>query len=212
MSENVQVLKGGFMNIGRNDIGDNDKTTEIKIILPVGCIVKDVKVVTYEEGLNVKCIVNKKDTSNTDMTDTESKRSNYELIFEITGLFKAKECFNYSTIIEVPDDKTNLEQQMKLDQRIKDTSLEKLYIGPAYMSIKKISISDIFYAVFSVVLTLLWIGIQLWGDNQIKEGSEALLITGLAVALFVVINLMISRWGKRGRVSHELLKKQNNNS
>ena len=89
LSNNVMVLQGGFMNTGRNDIGERDKKTEIKLVLPEGCAVKAVKVSPSVNGLKV-CIE--------DSQRIEEKKRNDELCFEIDGVMKSKEWFNYIAI------------------------------------------------------------------------------------------------------------------
>ena len=44
LANNVMVLKGGFMNTGRNDIDALKGDSDLKLILPEECAVKTVKV------------------------------------------------------------------------------------------------------------------------------------------------------------------------
>lgn len=117
LTNDVKVLKGGFINTGRNDIGENGKRTEIKMLLPEGCIVKDVKVFPLERGLVVnqfKCEYEKKN----------------EIVFCIDGLFKSDECFSYSAIIEAPTENKLLYDELKFEHRIKNTKeIQSYYVG-----------------------------------------------------------------------------------
>ena len=49
----VQVLKGGFVNIGRNDITGLENNSDIKMILPEGCRLKEIKIEQLSEELSV---------------------------------------------------------------------------------------------------------------------------------------------------------------
>ena len=121
LSKNVKVLQGGFMNAGRNDIGENGKQEDITVILPEGCTVKAVKVSPLVNGLVVEHI----ETETKDDGTKRSKKKN-EIIIRITGLFRSKERFKYSAIVEVPENMPNIDN-IKFEHRIANTKDIKSY-------------------------------------------------------------------------------------
>ena len=210
LSNNVRVLKGGFMNLGRNDIGEHGLLTDIRLTLPPKCNVRAVKVSPSEKGLDVK-IKDTEDTHKSVLTGTKPNENINEVIFEIDGLFQTKEFFNYSVIIEVPDEQIEFGKQLSLDLRIKDTKLRKLYLGPNYKEYKRTG---------SLVTTLscigvlcgcisIWTSIQLFGGEEFKKFGTIVLVTGFVSGFILIFECVSRRWEMRGRVIHELLKKQN---
>ena len=162
---------------------------------------KAVKVSPSVNGLKV-CIE--------DSQRIEEKKRNDELCFEIDGVMKSKEWFNYIAIIETPNKKGNLFKQLSFDHRIKDTSLNNLYLGPEYKwrNNKKNNLKNSLYAICVIAMFLLWLGVQLFGDENLKNGSEAILIIAIGYAFLAIIENIHRRWGRKGRVVHELIKKQ----
>ena len=129
LANNVRVIQGGFINIGRNDIGENGKYTGFKLILPQDCIVKAVKVSLVGSGLKVKSI-KKGEPIEVDIIVNEN-----EIGFEIDGLLKSQELFNYTAIVEAPVDTPIMPKMLKFDHRIENTQdIKSLIIGQYYNS------------------------------------------------------------------------------
>ena len=208
LSNNVKVLKGGFMNTGRNDIGDKSDVTEINMVLPEGCTVKAVKVSPICKKLKVDGTIS---------PNKDNKNGGEGLNFKINGIMKSKEWFNYTAIIETPDIKGSIYKQLDFDHRIKNTRLEKIYLGSNYTVYTKmipriVKMTIKFGVGLGVVFILLWFGVRLFGDYELQNGSEALLILGFVYLILGIVVVVADRWGKKGRVLHELLKKYKNQS
>lgn len=205
LSNNVMVLQGGFMNTGRNDVGKKSEIIEISIVLPKGCTVKAVKVSPSCKGLKVNSII--KDYS----PNYNEIMGKGELGFEIDGIMKSQEWFNYTAIIETPEIKEDLYGQLDFEHRIKDTSLNNIYVGPEYKwrNNKKHKLKNIMYAIIIIGIILLWFFVQLFGDENAKNGSESFLYIGAGYVLLAIIDIIPRRWGRSGRIVHELLKNNN---
>lgn len=211
LSKNVKVLQGGFMNTGRNDIGDDGKKTCFKLILPSGCVVKNAKVSPMDNGLKVNCPI-----KDEDCWIIEQKREENELSFEIDGIMKSKEWFNYTAIIETPNGMGDLYKQLGLDHRIKDTTLRHLYLGPYYKkrrlsSSKTIVIMSVLY--FPLFLSMI-IYICLNPEYIFKiydftkiENVFVFMISfmGQIILSGICFAVLVDRLGRRGRVANELM-------
>ena len=103
IENNLRVLKGGFMNIGRNDIN----RPEFSLVLPKDCVVKTVNTYPSEEELDVAF-----------QKSDEVKNS---LVFHINGIFKTDEHFEYTAIIEVPLNTRSLLNELSFQHRILNT-------------------------------------------------------------------------------------------
>lgn len=116
-ANNVKVLKGGFMNVGRNDITSLNGTDDIKLILPERCIVKAIKVVPSTDNL----VIN----ANTD------EQNHCIIHFGICGnIFKSDEYFRYTAIVETNDEIDNLYDKLTFQHRILNTKkVQNTYIG-----------------------------------------------------------------------------------
>lgn len=124
MQNNVRVLEGGFINLGRNDIGDNYKETYIQLILPEGCIVKAIKIKPLAKGLNVTYKID------------ETKEN--IITFIIDGILKSDECFDYTAIVETPTDVNNYDNNLKFHHRILNTKdIKNIYLGQNTYAAKK---------------------------------------------------------------------------
>lgn len=112
LSKEVKVIKGGFINIGKNDI----ENTEFNLVLPDGCIVKTIKITPTEGDLvvNASTALDKKNTIN----------------FVINGIFISDEYFEYTAIVEVPEGIEDIADKMLFQHRIKNTEkIKKIYLG-----------------------------------------------------------------------------------
>ena len=112
LSKNVSVLKGGFMNTGRNDI----EKPEFTLNLPKGCVVKTIKVTPLTNNLKVKATINQEKTNS--------------IQFVIEGIFISDEYFEYTAIVEVPKEIGNLVDKLTFQHRIKNTEkINNAYVG-----------------------------------------------------------------------------------
>lgn len=116
LAANVMVLKGGFMNVGRNDITGLKGENDIKLILPDECKVKAFTKSPSTEDLKVS--VNK-----------DNEKDNI-LNFGISEIFKTDEYFKYTAIIETSKEINNLHTELKFRHRISNTDkVRNTYIG-----------------------------------------------------------------------------------
>lgn len=107
LANNVMVLKGGFMNTGRNDINGLKGENDIKLILPDGCKVKAITVEPSVEGLTV-------------LADKDNENENI-ILFGINEIFRTDEFFKYTAIIETSDEIDDLDSELKFSHRISNT-------------------------------------------------------------------------------------------
>lgn len=108
LSEKVLVLKGGFINTGNNDITGLKNDSDINIILPDDCYMKD--------------IIIKRLTDDVEVTACADKEKSNIISFSINDKLMAGESFEYSAIIEVKSDISHLDRQISFKHRIPNTS------------------------------------------------------------------------------------------
>lgn len=108
MSNKVIVLKGGFINSGRNDIIGLKNDSDLKIFLPEGCRLKEIQIKRLCSDLKVKAYCNK-ETLNV-------------MNFGIDEKFMSGESFEYLAIIEATEDVRDLLQKIEFKHRIPNTS------------------------------------------------------------------------------------------
>ena len=108
ISNELQVLKGGFLNSGRNDIVGLKNDSDINLILPEGCSLKDIKI--------------KQLSSDLDVTACKSKKTPNIVNFAINEKFMAGESFEYTAIIETTKEIKNLHRKIEFKHRIPNTS------------------------------------------------------------------------------------------
>ena len=124
LSSDVIVLKGGFMNCGRNDIAGLNGERDIKIVFPEECKVKAVVVSPSEEELLVSANI-------------ENDKNNI-LNLGISGVFKSDEFFKYTAIVEASKEIKGLHDKLKFQHRIINTEkIRDTYIGLQRSKIKK---------------------------------------------------------------------------
>ena len=116
-ANNVKVLKGGFMNVGRNDITSLNGTDDIKLILPEGCIVKAIKVAPSTDNLVINANVD--------------EQKHCIIHFGICdNIFKSDEYFKYTAIVETNNEIDNLHDKLTFQHRILNTKkVQNTYIG-----------------------------------------------------------------------------------
>lgn len=140
--DNVRVLKGGFMNIGRNDIDGLKGEQDIKLSLPKGCKIIAVTVLPSTKDLIV--------TANND------KENENILYFGINDVLKTDEYFKYSVIVEVPSDIKDLYDKLKFHHRILNTEkIRNSYIDQQQSLFSKSVIKWLIFifAILSILIT-----------------------------------------------------------
>lgn len=108
MSDDVLVLKGGFINVGRNDITGLKNDSDIIMILPEGCCLKEVQLKRLSSDLSVKAYVNPNATN--------------IINFGVDEIFMSGESFEYTAIIELTKEVKSLQRKIEFKHRIPNTS------------------------------------------------------------------------------------------
>ena len=108
LSEKVLVLKGGFINTGRNDITGLKNNSDVNIILPDDCYMKDIIIRRLSDDVEVNACVDK-------------EKSNV-INFSINENFMSGESFEYSAIIEAKSDISHLDRLISFKHRIPNTA------------------------------------------------------------------------------------------
>lgn len=116
LSDEVLVLKGGFINTGRNDITGLKNNSDIKIILPEGCSLKKIIIKKPTNELGVKAEINENASNIIDFCIDEKLMSG--------------EGFEYTALIETTKEIKNLHRQIEFKHRIANTSkIKNEFIG-----------------------------------------------------------------------------------
>ena len=142
LQNEVHVLKGGFVNTGK-DISGLEGDSALSITLPQHCSLKDIKVQKSNDKLKIEVIKNK-NTPNI-------------IEFGIMDKLMHDEGFKYTAIIESSEDIENLRNEIVLEKRIANTSLKKGYIGQNKRTKKLIFLGcfTLFTSLFGFVMTCL---------------------------------------------------------
>lgn len=147
IEKHVNVLKGGFINISRNDITSVKGDNSIKLILPSDCNILAINIST-EDNLLINGVI---------LDDNKNIVS-----FNIGDLFKSDEYFKYTAIIESSEIIDNFSDKLKFKHRIPDTKkIYNTYIGELsklkkFRKIKWILITFIFISFIGATLPLLF--------------------------------------------------------
>ena len=153
LASDVIVLKGGFMNIGRNDIDGLKGESDIKLILPEECNVKAFTISPSVEELIVS--INK------------DKEKDNILNFGISDVFKTDEYFKYKAIIETTKEIKNLHDELKFQHRILNTDkIRNTYIG-MQSKLKRKNFYK-FIMVIYIIMSLLLIVFSLYQEMDFK--------------------------------------------
>lgn len=140
LANNVMVLKGGFMNTGRNDIIGLKGEKDIKLILPDGCKVKAITVDPSIEGLAV-------------FAEKDNKNENV-ILFGINEIFRTDEFFKYTAIIETSEEIKELYSELEFSHRLSNTDkIKNTYVDMPKTKFKKIF--SIIAISISVVISIL---------------------------------------------------------
>ena len=165
LADNVMVLKGGFMNTGRNDINALKGDADIKIILPEECRVKAVKVLPSTEDLIVTANKDKENTIN----------------FGISELFKTNEYFKYTAIVETSGEIEYLYDKLVFQHRILNTEkIRKAHIGQQINRIRRTMYKLMLPAY--LILGLLFVILSLYQKINFKIYQES---TGKEVKIHI---------------------------
>lgn len=157
---NVKVLKGGFMNVGNNDITSLNGKSDIKLILPPKCTVKAINVLPSNSGLQV----------NANKDENEHNVINFGVCSDV---LKCDEYFEYTAIIETDDDIENLPDRLNFQHRILNTTqIQNTYIGPIerYRKLRKIK-----YILCGLLMLLVLSGVYsiMFQKAQFKISQDA---------------------------------------
>lgn len=165
----VRVLKGEFVNVGRDDIDAFNGYSDIRLILPEECHIKDIKVKPSNEELIV--VPNKDDTKENVVS------------FGISKFMRPNEFFSYTIIFEVSDDVENIHDKLQFYHRIKGTENEIKSSNSYQKSINKVR--SVYYfayiALFLLSLCLDYLLIDFFPNLDRKP----------LVILFIVIGFLI---------------------
>lgn len=181
LSNNVKVLKGGFANVGRNDINSLKGNSDIRLVLPKDCAVKAVVVSQSSDGLGIIA--------------EEDKENKNVINFGINELFKTNEFFKYTAIVETSKEIENLYEMLKFQHRISNTDIKNIYLGVLkefyrrniYKKFKKLVFA--LFAVFMVAFPLILSQrIDVKFVNK-TSGKEAKLILDYNSQIHVVDNI-----------------------
>lgn len=116
LKENVKVFKGGFINVGRNDISGLNGKSDINLFLPDDYKIIDISVYPATEDLKVEANV-------------EQEKEN-QVNFGIGGILKSKEYFKYTIITEAPKDSDGIRDLIKFKHRIPNTEkISNTFVG-----------------------------------------------------------------------------------
>lgn len=156
LSNEVLVLKGCFLNSGRNDIIGLKNNSDLKIILPKECSLKEIVINKSSKELTVNPLINK-DSANV-------------INFAIDEKFMSGECFEYTAIVESTKEIKNLRREIKFKHRIPNTSKikEEFLIDrkESESFLDKLSEKGMGYA--TLLLALLFISVSMWHLFQQK--------------------------------------------
>lgn len=186
LSNNVRVLQGGFMNTGRNDIGEDDKQTFFSLILPERCCVKAVQLSPLVNGLCVNSNINENEKN--------------KIVFSVDGLFKSDECFDYSAIIEVPDNIGDLENSLCFDHRILNTErISNVFIGQTKRKDRRRA------KWISIILIVVAVIVLIWFYYRIKKEFSCIdYVLGSSYLVSLVLCIIWQYGGKKGHINDVL--------
>lgn len=186
LSKNVRVLQGGFMNTGRNDIGEDGKQTFFSLILPEGCSVKAVKLSPLVNGLNVNSSINENEKN--------------KIVFSVDGLFKSDECFDYSAIIEVPENMGDIENGIGFDHRILNTEkINIVFIGQTQRKDRRLTKWISIFLIVAAVIVFIWLYYRMK-----KEFSVIDYVFGSLYLFSTVACLIWQFGGRKGHINNVL--------
>lgn len=163
LSDNVCVIKGGVMNIGKKDVDGLKGKSDITMNLVQDCNVRALKVQPSNGQLCIHADFN-----------------GNKIDFGINELFVSDEYFEYTAIVENID----TPQSIKFSHRIKDTKkeIENIVVGPDFIekdtgALKSLSLYIGFFGIPSALFLL----------SYFEEGKVAYVIL---FAVFLMLLLL----------------------
>lgn len=116
LQNEIQVLNGAIVNTGKKDITGLKNESDIRIILPSGCILKKLKI--------------KKSSRDLEVRQHENNDVQNEINFDIDEKMMCGEGFEYTALIETTEEIRNLHRKINFKHRIPNTSeISNEYIG-----------------------------------------------------------------------------------
>lgn len=206
LSNEVLVLKGGFINSGRNDIIGLKNDADINIILPEECSLKEIHVKQLSNDLGVKACKNK-------------EKANI-ISFGIDDKFMSGESFEYSAIIEATKEISNLHRKIEFKHRIPNTSkIINEYIMrqltheghpsiPLFIREKSMGFVSLIAAVFFCLFSLYLIFLQKVQCSPVDRDTNSkvyVYITPLS-KLYISDNDLLPFWGGKNITTAEFNK------
>ncbi|MBI1226256.1 MAG: hypothetical protein GC192_13565 [Bacteroidetes bacterium] len=134
INKNFNLLRGYLINSGNLDISSQLIENRVKLILPKSSEVHDAKVIGHSNNLKVELI-----------------KSDNSVIFDM-GLFRKNEFIHFEILSEVPESIKKVEEQIKFEHRIANTS--KIKIFPKFSFSESIGLG-ISFLVIIVMLSFL---------------------------------------------------------
>lgn len=209
LSNNVMVLKGGFVNSGRNDIIGLKNKSDFKMILPNECSLKDIKIKQLSDDLEVKAC--------------KSEDASNIINFSVNEKFMSGEGFEYTAIIETTEEIKNLHRKIDFKHRIPNTSkITNEYIGQQmrkespldilFPSMKKEKAMGIISFVGTFILCIFSLSCffaQRVQYSVIEKGTnkEYSLYLAPQSKLYISDNKLLPLWGNKTITKSELDKK-----
>lgn len=194
---NVQVLKGGFMNVGKNDINALNGKDDIKIVLPKDCHIKAINVKPSTKDLKV-CA-------------TKNEQENNTINFGVcSDILKSDEYFEYTAIVETNKEINNLHDKLGFHHRILNTApIQNTFIGEL-KRYRKIRIFKIMFLILFILQILSGIYSILFQDIHYKvfkhnnTGKEFYLYTNPSSELYISNNQLFHFIGSKTITKEEL--------
>ena len=172
LSDNVGVLNGGFINVGRNDIIGLKGNSDIELVLP--------------EKITVKAVVISESSDGLDVNVSEDKEHKNIINFGINELLKTDEYFKYTIIVESSNDITIEQEEPKIRHRIPDTDIKQMYLG-VHREFRRRKMLKFYKIIVLLVflLGLLLIPISMFNDMETKYIDKC---TGEEVQILIDYN------------------------
>lgn len=188
LSDNVCVIKGGLMNIGKKDIDGLKGESDIIMNLSQGSKIRALKVQPSNEKLWIQTGFNKNSVD-----------------FGINELFVSDEYFEYTAIVENIDNPQNI----KFSHRIKDTKkeIENIVVGPDFIKkdsgiLKSISTYLLLFGIPSILYFWEWL----------EKGGLLYMFLLVFFAFFLVFSLYFVIINEDNRHVLKVLKRAQNES
>lgn len=194
---NVQVLKGGFINVGKNDITSLNGKDDIKLVLPQDCHIKAIRVMPSTKDLKVNA--------------TKSEQENNTINFGIcSDILKSDEYFEYTAIVETNNELDNLYDKLSFHHRILNTApIQNTFIGELkrYRKIRTFKIMILILLVMQIltgIYSILFQDIQYKVFKHNNTEKEFYLYTNPSSELYISTNQYFHFIGSKPITREEL--------